>query len=113
MGERTLGESNVTGVVKQSVVIIRVQWWFLVLPATTLLGGIAFAILSMIETRRMKVPPWKNSALATLANGPNSELNQKLETAALAKDLSGMARKTEVKFEYQGGVGALVPREKQ
>lgn len=112
MRDRVPKESYLSGEVRQMVVITRVQWKYLVWPAATLLGGIVFSILSILETKRMKVPPWRNNALATLANGPSPVLERNLETALLTKDLSGMARKTTVILEYRDGLGKLVQREK-
>lgn len=113
MRDRVPKESHLSGEVKQMVVITRVQWKYLVWPCATLLGGIIFSILSIMETKRMKVPAWRNNVLATLANGPSPVLERNLETALLTKDLSGMARKTTVILEYRDGLGKLVQREKQ
>lgn len=113
MRDRVPKESYLSGEVRQMVVITRVQWKYIVWPSATLLGGIIFSILSIMETKRMKVPAWRNNVLATLANGPSPVLERNLETALLTKNLSGMARKTTVIFEYRDGLGKLVQREKQ
>ncbi|KAM5342276.1 hypothetical protein ACJ41O_013242 [Fusarium nematophilum] len=114
MRDRELASSSaVQGEATTIVVITRVEWRFLYFPAATLLVGIAFAVLSIWETHRLKRPAWKDSALATLAHAPTGEFKDRLQAAAAAGKIAEAGRVAQVVMEYHDGIGQLVFKEKQ
>ncbi|KAF4466236.1 hypothetical protein FALBO_6905 [Fusarium albosuccineum] len=96
------------------IVITRVQWKFLVYPAVTLVIGFIFALLSMWETKRLKRPAWKDSALATLAYA-DGELKDRIRAAAAVGQISEVGRLTRVASDHEDDVaiGHLVVTENQ
>ena len=45
---------------------VRVDWFWLVLPATLILLSLPFLIATIVQSSRAKIKPWKTSTLATL-----------------------------------------------
>ncbi|KAI9172581.1 hypothetical protein HJFPF1_02087 [Paramyrothecium foliicola] len=77
---------------------IRVQWDLISLPVATLLTGCIFCLLSMWETRRLKLQPWKGSSLATLAVGLDAESQKRLKAADTLSLMNEYVRDTKVKL---------------
>ncbi|KAH0421904.1 hypothetical protein CcaCcLH18_13156 [Colletotrichum camelliae] len=92
----------VSGVTKEWVIYIRVRWAFLSLPIAGLLGGLTFCILSVWETSRLKMEPWKGSALAGLAHGLDSNARDRLRAAHEVYRMDEHARATKVQFVDSG-----------
>ncbi|KAF6803408.1 hypothetical protein CSOJ01_10929 [Colletotrichum sojae] len=87
-----------TGVEKQWVVRIRVNWEYLALPIFALLGGCVFCLVSIVETQGLGLPAWRGSSLATLAYGLDAESRDLLRHQDDIAQLDGQARALKVKF---------------
>ncbi|CAM1501992.1 Fc.00g039760.m01.CDS01 [Cosmosporella sp. VM-42] len=108
MRDRSLQESPLLGKMMQVIIIIRVQWVYLIWPITSLVLGSIFAVLSIWETKRMNLPAWKDSALATLAYGAGGEITEKLREGKGTQRLSDKAKELTVRLEYPGEQAGLV-----
>jgi hypothetical protein len=73
---------------------VRVDWAYLAYPVTILVAGIVYVILTIIESTRLRLPGWKESALPTLLHGFDDE-TQKL----LREDGRDAQRRVLVRFE--------------
>ena len=73
---------------------VRVDWLWLVLPATLVLLSFPFLIATIVQSSRAKIKPWKTSALATL-QGLGNELRNEL--GALDAEAT-MERRAETRF---------------
>ncbi|KAF5672313.1 hypothetical protein FHETE_3811 [Fusarium heterosporum] len=93
------------------VIIIRVQWYFFVVPALILVAGLMFILLCTWETLRLRRPVLKDSILATLACAPDRDLKEKLKQAALAGGLEALGKEAMVIWEKDEGFGRLECRE--
>lgn len=80
---RNLGyaERPVTGTALLWVLHVRVRWAFMALPAATTLGGSVYCLMIIFETRRLRLKPWRDSCLATMAHGIGDGLREKLRYA--------------------------------
>ncbi|KAF5636738.1 uncharacterized protein FTJAE_5934 [Fusarium tjaetaba] len=97
--DRELDASPMKGNATRMVVITHVRWNYLWFPGASLITGIAFAILCMWETQKLKKPALKDSILAALACAPDEELRLRLKQAAANGKLQGTGRKVEVRWE--------------
>lgn len=52
-----------------SIVVYKIRWIYIVLPAVSILGSTSFFFLSVWQTRRLGAPLWKSSAIAVLKCG--------------------------------------------
>lgn len=95
------------GVMTETVVIVKVQWAYLVWPATTILTGLVFAILSIVETKRLGIPAWKGSALATIAHGGDANVKRAFKDALSTESLWTTWRDLDVRLEYPEGEAGL------
>lgn len=91
---RNLGyaENPVPGTTMVWVLHVRVRWAFMALPAATTLTGCIYCLVIMFETRRLRLKPWRDSSLATMAHGVDDGLREKLR---LADDERSGSMKTE------------------
>ncbi|UQC83650.1 uncharacterized protein CLUP02_09146 [Colletotrichum lupini] len=101
---RSLQSDPYPGTMKVWEIKIRVNWAFLSLPIGALIGGCIFCMLSMLETRRLRLPAWRGSSLATLAHGLDAESRAFLREASDSARIASQARTLEVKFvDSEGG----------
>lgn len=98
MRNRSLRDEPFRGVANEWVVRIQVNWEYLSLPIGALVAGCVFCVLSMLETRRLRLPAWRGSSLATLAYGLDPESRALLRDGGEMTQLDDRARAVEVKF---------------
>lgn len=79
---RNLGyaENAVTGETLLWVFHVRVRWAFMALPVGTTLAGCVYCLVIMFETQRLRLKPWRDSCLATMAHGIGDRLREKLRS---------------------------------
>lgn len=82
------------GELKQWVIHVHVDWAYLAYPVSMLVGGILYVVLTMIESRHLCMPVWKESALPTLLHGFDDETQRLLRA-----DGKAAQRKALVRFE--------------
>ncbi|KAF5972124.1 hypothetical protein FCOIX_9515 [Fusarium coicis] len=97
--DRELEASPMKGYATRMVVITHVRWNYLWFPGASLITGIAFAILCMWETQKLKKPALKDSILAALACAPDEDLRLRLKQAAANGQLQEFGRKVGVRWE--------------
>ncbi|KAF5564259.1 hypothetical protein FNAPI_2252 [Fusarium napiforme] len=97
--DRELETSPMKGNATRMVVITHVRWNYLWFPGASLMTGMAFAILCMWETQKLKKPALKDSILAALACAPDEALRLRLKQAAAKGKLQEIGRKVEVRWE--------------
>jgi hypothetical protein len=61
------------GEMKHWVIHVQVDWAYLAYPLAMLVAGILYVILTILESRRLKMPMWKESSLPTLVHGFDDE----------------------------------------
>ena len=95
--------ANVSGTAFVSQTIVEAAWYWLVFPFVLNICGILFLLLTIIESRRKKVKPWKASILPLLYH--------KLESSSRgvrlkSEDVSAMEKvseATKAQFAYSDG----------
>ncbi|KAL3306442.1 hypothetical protein RB213_010575 [Colletotrichum asianum] len=104
MRNRSLQTNPVIGESTEWVVLIRVNWKFLILPIGALLGGSIFCVLAIWETRDLRLPAWRGSSLATLAHGLDTDSRTMLREASDGTQVVTRARSLRVRFvDSEGG----------
>ncbi|KAM0553179.1 hypothetical protein ACHAPJ_007466 [Fusarium lateritium] len=111
MRDRELETSPVVGSATTMVVTIRVQWWFLLVPAISFFVGMAFAILIIWETLRLARPAFKDNILAALACAPNGDLRLDLQLKAAAGGLQAFGRESKVVWKDNFEIGQSKEKE--
>lgn len=106
---RNLGysENPVAGTTLIWALHVRVRWAFMALPAGTTLAGCVYCLVIMFETRRLRLKPWRDSCLATMAHGIGDGLRERLRHADDGRRGSMKAEGQKVKVmlsEYGGGM---------
>ncbi|KAF0332299.1 hypothetical protein GQ607_000315 [Colletotrichum asianum] len=113
MRNRSLQTNPVIGESTEWVVLIRVNWKFLILPIGALLGGSIFCVLAIWETQNLRLPAWRGSSLATLAHGLDMDSRTMLREASDGTQVVTRARSLGVRFvDSEGGPELVhVPQE--
>lgn len=96
---RDSSNETITGTSHKWVMHINVQWGYLCLPLLVHLTGCLFVILSMIQTRKLQLQPWKTDVAATLVHSLDVESRAKLRSAHGIENVKEMASKMIMKFE--------------
>lgn len=82
------------GELEQWAIHVRVDWAYLAYPLSMLVAGILYVVLTVVESSRLRMPVWKESALPTLLHGFDDETQRLLRTDGKAGQ-----RKVLVRFE--------------
>jgi hypothetical protein len=82
------------GELKKWVLHTHVNWAYLTYPIAMLVAGIAYTILTILESTRLHMPVWKESALPTLLHGFDNDTQ-----ILLRDDQPAAKRKILVRFE--------------
>ncbi|KAK7955665.1 uncharacterized protein PG986_004887 [Apiospora aurea] len=61
---------------------IKIRWPYTSLPFATLLAGFAFVFLSIRETRKLNMVPWKGDVIATMTHALDAEARDQLRSTA-------------------------------
>ncbi|KAF7534406.1 hypothetical protein G7054_g6275 [Neopestalotiopsis clavispora] len=61
--------------------LVEIRWWYLALPCLTLLSGCVFALLSVLETKRLKHKPWKDDIVFELSHALTLSAAERLRAA--------------------------------
>lgn len=99
---RSYGNLTKIGEQEEWVQHIEVQWAYMIAPLMTFVGGCVFVLLAVVETRRLKLEPWKDDIIALLTHSLNDEMIWKLREAEHEGKSWKMANRTIVKFEDTG-----------
>lgn len=83
------------GELKKWVLHTHVDWAYLAYPITMLVAGIVYVVLTIVESTRLRMPVWKESALPTLLHGFDDETQRLLRGHDKAAQ-----RNILVRFEY-------------
>ncbi|TGJ79697.1 hypothetical protein E0Z10_g9068 [Xylaria hypoxylon] len=92
--------SNLTqdGLAQEWSIYAQVNWPLLMAPLLTNLLGLLFCALCMLQTRNLKLDPWKTDMIATLAHSLDMKTRDQLRDASLRGSLSKMAGDVNVRF---------------
>lgn len=69
------------GTLQEYLVVIRVRWEYMTLPLLVVVVGCLFALLTMWETRRLRLRPWGTNVVATLAHSLDPDTREHLREA--------------------------------
>jgi hypothetical protein len=75
-----------------AVIVYRIRWVYIILPALSTFGGSIFFLLSVWYTYRLHAPLWKSSAVAILKCG--ATLNGFARDQDRVSELDGLAKMT-------------------
>lgn len=78
---------------------IQVEWFYVVLPALTISLGYMFSVWIILETRQLKLQPWKTDMVETLAHSADVETGRLLMHANRKGNLRKVAKNTRVGLE--------------
>jgi hypothetical protein len=70
------------GVLQRWTIHVQVNWWYLVFPIAMLTMGFIYVIMVIVESTRLRLPVWKESARPTLLYGFNGETQRLLREEA-------------------------------
>jgi hypothetical protein len=99
---RQYGSFPQDGTVQQWVLHFDVTWAFIILPATALVFGCVYVLQVIAETSRLRLPVWKESAFATMANGVEEDVQRELRETEIQGIESSVAQKTIVELVDEG-----------
>ncbi|KAK7926546.1 hypothetical protein PG985_003544 [Apiospora marii] len=112
--EQQQDHQSVLGTPQTWIQHVRVRWEYMTLPLFTLVAGFLFVGLSIRETRRMKLAPWKADMIATLAYSLDAETRAQLRFAARQGHVGPTAREMYLDFAESGhGLELKARREQQ
>ena len=94
----TVQESTVPGQLGRVRTVLRVRWYWIVLPGLLLLISALFLLLTAIESSRTATPLWKGSALAVLYHGLEAKVRATLEHWDLPSQMSDASEEVKVKL---------------
>ncbi|KAH9900183.1 hypothetical protein F4778DRAFT_740561 [Xylariomycetidae sp. FL2044] len=80
----------------------RVKWAYVAAPVLTIALGLAFSVLSMAETRRLRLEPWKTDVVSTLTYSVDPAVRAQLRHADQSGYLGEVLRAMQVRFEDVG-----------
>ncbi|KAF2098853.1 hypothetical protein NA57DRAFT_56491 [Rhizodiscina lignyota] len=90
------------GTLQQWVIQIKVEWSFITLPVIAVLGGCLYLFLTLMETRHLRLPVWKESAIATLAYGLPEDSQALLRDASAAGEIHAVSKHMMLSFQDDG-----------
>lgn len=73
--------TEASGDTLQWVIHVRVQWAYLAFPIAMITLGVVYVLLTILESTRLHMPVWKESALPSLLHGLDSETQSLLRNA--------------------------------
>jgi hypothetical protein len=88
---------QVTGDAWVRVTVVKMQWLWLILPGTLLLGTLILICTTIVKSRRGTVPSWKSSALAILLHGLNEEARKQFGPNASQSEVEAVSQQIWVK----------------
>lgn len=99
---RDLTNSSQLGSMQEYVVLIRVRWEYMTLPLLVVVVGCLFVLLTMWETRRLRLRPWGSSVVATLAHSLDPGTREHLREAGRNGQTKEVARAMLVNLADEG-----------
>lgn len=72
------GGTTIPGIQGKSLTVVKVRWPWIILPSVTVAVGVSFLIISIIQTRKTRLPLWKESELGSLFYGPDDDFRKTL-----------------------------------
>jgi hypothetical protein len=82
------------------IIHVRVKWAYLAYPIGMLLMGISYVLRTILESTRLKVPVWKESALPMLSHGFVDVTQARLRERNGAQKVK--ADNIRIRFAYDG-----------
>ncbi|KAI0189859.1 hypothetical protein F4808DRAFT_453984 [Astrocystis sublimbata] len=96
--------SNFTqaGATQEWTIKIQIEWPYITAPLTAFLAGVVFCVYTILETRKLRLDPWKTGTIATLTHSVDAETRAQLRHAHRHGYLDKAAKAMVVKFEDAG-----------
>jgi hypothetical protein len=91
--------SEASGFTFKWVIHVHVKWAYLAFPAAMIGLGVIYVLLTILESTRLHVPVWKESALPSLLHGLDNE-TQRLLRDAQSQSTGPKAEAIRVRFGY-------------
>lgn len=96
---------SVHGTVKTVEVFVTVQWPWLAFPASLVLLGIIFLVITIVLSRKNHAPLWKSSTLPSFYHGLEKLGNDEYSTGSI---MEKSAESTNVRLQYSEQHGRLM-----
>jgi hypothetical protein len=74
------------GVLQRWTIHVQVNWWYLLFPIAMLTTGFVYVIMVIVESARLRLPVWKESARPTLLYGFSGETQRLLRAEHHSKE---------------------------
>ncbi|KAM0814578.1 hypothetical protein AB5N19_00368 [Seiridium cardinale] len=87
------------GTMERWVMYVRVDWGYMSLPAVSMLIGCLYVLFTIVNTARLRLPVWKESALKVLTYGLDSNIQESLRGGDAQGTFDDVARRTMISFE--------------
>ncbi|KAH8193919.1 hypothetical protein TruAng_011913 [Truncatella angustata] len=87
------------GTMERWAVYARVDWGYMTLPAVSMLIGCLYVLFTIVNTVRLGLPVWKESALKVLTYGLDSNTQESLRGGDGQGKFDDVARRTMIRFE--------------
>lgn len=81
---------------------VKVQWPFLTLPVIIVITGCLYVVLTIVESTRLDLPAWKESALPMLLYGFDDETRNLLRRAQDDPRAAKVSETVQIKFGEEG-----------
>lgn len=88
------------GIAQEWVPHIRVRWGFVALPVLVFVVGCVFTVLSIVETRKTRMPAWKENAMPVLTHGLDGRTRALMRGAGTKEE--HRAKRTMVRLVDEG-----------
>jgi len=87
---------------------VKVQWLWVLLPATLLLSTLVLICATIYKSRKERIPPWKSSALAALLHGLSEESRGHFGHNASQSEVEKMSQRLHAKILLQNSTERLI-----
>ncbi|KAI9701620.1 MAG: hypothetical protein M1820_006391 [Bogoriella megaspora] len=79
------GGTTMPGIQGTSLTVVKVRWPWIILPSVTVIVGVLFLIISIMQTHKTQLPLWKESDLGSWFHGPDDDFRKTLRQGTVTK----------------------------
>lgn len=106
---RNISPDRSAGSLQQWVVHVHVDWAYLAFPVTMIFTGIVYVVLIIVESTRLHVPVWKESALPMLLHGLDDETQSLLRHDHMLSKVNRPKRRIQFDYDEKEDCLRLIP----
>ncbi|KAL8828506.1 MAG: hypothetical protein Q9191_002545 [Dirinaria sp. TL-2023a] len=103
-----LGVGPANGTASYDYIYVSVRWGWLTLSAALVLLTIMFLVLTIAQSTRHDVAPWKSSPVPLLFNGLDENETERLRKAKGVVEMERLSRDIKVELKDDSGIGSGV-----